>query len=130
MDQHQMALNDPEVVEVRVIRKGNLEETTFVAWKTEDGTAINGQNFIGGSGMISYLSPFMRIDILAARTEFIPFVSSFRKVLCTTCSSLSFLVFHEPENEITSGLNRIEISAWKRCLIFCGMNQTSPQLLK
>lgn len=50
MNEDQIILRDVEIVEVCVDRQGNLEETSYVGWKTNDGEAKNGTHFIGGEG--------------------------------------------------------------------------------
>ena len=50
MNTERMILKDVEIVEVKVTRKGNLEEATYVGWKTQDGEAKNGLHFIRGEG--------------------------------------------------------------------------------
>lgn len=50
MDPPSLSLKTNEVVKVSVVRRGDLEETTCVGWKTVDGTASNGNHFIGGTG--------------------------------------------------------------------------------
>ena len=50
MGEKSLMLKDTEIVEIPVIREGNLEDATFVAWRTVDKEAINGVHFIGGEG--------------------------------------------------------------------------------
>ena len=50
MGEGSLFLRDAEIVEVPVTRKGNLEDATYVAWKTIDGEAVNGLHYIGGEG--------------------------------------------------------------------------------
>ena len=52
MEEDRVILRDVEIVEVCVVRKGNLQETSYVGWRTNDGEAVNGVHFIGGEGEI------------------------------------------------------------------------------
>ncbi|XP_077973499.1 uncharacterized protein LOC120348632 isoform X2 [Styela clava] len=53
-----------EVVKATVVRHGNPEEMACVGWKTEDGTAVNGKHFIGGSGNVVLDPGVMSKDIV------------------------------------------------------------------
>ena len=50
MGEKQLLLKDAEIVEIPVVREGNLEEATYVGWRTLDREAKHGVHFIGGEG--------------------------------------------------------------------------------
>ena len=50
MGKRELMLKDAEIVEIPVVREGNLEEATYVGWRTVDGEAVNGIHFMGGDG--------------------------------------------------------------------------------
>ena len=50
MDEPELDLQKQDAVEILVKRHGNCGDSTYVGWKTLDGTALNGQNFVGGTG--------------------------------------------------------------------------------
>nr|XP_018671881.1 G-protein coupled receptor 98-like isoform X2 [Ciona intestinalis] len=54
MEKSMMSLKGCEVIEVRVLRRGDISEATYVGWKTTDGGAVNGRNFIGGAGNLVF----------------------------------------------------------------------------
>lgn len=52
MESSSLCLKTNEVVTVTVVREGNLEEPTYVGWKTDDETAQDGKHYIGGAGKL------------------------------------------------------------------------------
>ena len=54
MGEAELDLKKQDTVEILVKRQGNVADSTYVGWKTLDGTAANGKNFIGGTGMVHH----------------------------------------------------------------------------
>ena len=56
MRRPQLQLKSAEVVEITVLRHGNVNDVTFVGWESADGTAVEGVNYLGESGKLYYFT--------------------------------------------------------------------------